>query len=261
MADSPEGLPVRRQWGRLAVGLSVALLGGWLFAALYLTAGKRVAVVVLARDVQAFQTLTTDDLTTERVAAGDRVSTIPGDNLDELAGHQMRVSLTEGTLLSTSHLVPEDEQAVGSANEVAGMELSRTDAPDDLRAGDPVRVVISSDAGDVESVDPDEDEVCGGAYYVGPEDERTGQRKVDIIVPAEDASRVQTASMDGRAGVTRRSSAGDTTDCDSTADGWGGGGSSSGGGDGDDRGDEGSPSADDGTGDQDGAPAGAEDEG
>jgi SAF domain-containing protein len=231
MADNPEGLPVRRQWGRLAIGLSVALLGGWLFAALYLSAGSRESVVVLARDVQAFQQLTEDDLTTERVAAGDRVDTIPGDQIDELLNHVMRTSLPAGSVLVESQLVAEGDvyELIGEGNRLAAMYLSRSEVPAGLQAGDPVQIALSADVDEDEPVDDDEDEICGGVAYVGRMDERTGNRQVNVIVPAEDFVRIGPASAEGDASLARRADLGDTSACDDghIANGWGVGSSGS----------------------------------
>src|SRR5687768_13815590 len=60
VSSSPGGLPTRRRWGRFAAGVTLALLGAWVFAALYVSAGERVEVVALARDVPMFQAIEED---------------------------------------------------------------------------------------------------------------------------------------------------------------------------------------------------------
>src|ERR687893_2178446 len=48
VAASPGGLPTRRRWGRFAAGVTLALLGAWVFAAIYVSAGERVEVIAIA---------------------------------------------------------------------------------------------------------------------------------------------------------------------------------------------------------------------
>ncbi len=75
----------------LVVGL--AAIGGWL----YTTAGQKVAVVVVVRDVPVGQTVSRLDLSTAEVA-GD-VTAIAGTRLDTAVGQRAAVELLPGTLL------------------------------------------------------------------------------------------------------------------------------------------------------------------
>lgn len=54
--------PVRRRWSRIAAGIAGALLGSWLFASLYLSAGDRTEVLVVANPISRFATIARSDL-------------------------------------------------------------------------------------------------------------------------------------------------------------------------------------------------------
>lgn len=202
MSTTPAGRPPRRQWGRFAIGLSVSLLGGWLFAALYLSAGGRKPVVVVARDVQRYQQIQEGDLATERVAAGDRAVTISGDQLDEVIGQYASTELTPGMILSPRHLV-EDRNSLLEGDEArVGALLSPGEAPRNLSGGDPVQLLIVSESTDDDLVD---ESVLGWVLDVRRPDDRSGDpgdRWVDFVVPSRDqAAEVQAAAHQGRLAV------------------------------------------------------------
>ncbi|HAS13137.1 MAG TPA: hypothetical protein DCS55_21895, partial [Acidimicrobiaceae bacterium] len=65
----PPGGPVRRRWGRIAVGLAAAVLGAWIFAALYLSAGDRHEVVALSQTVDRLDVIERSDLRVVRISS------------------------------------------------------------------------------------------------------------------------------------------------------------------------------------------------
>lgn len=201
MSDSPAGRPPRRQWGRFAIGLSVSLLGGWLFAALYLSAGGRKPVVVVARDVGRYEVIQEGDLATERVAAGDRASTIPGGQADDLVGRLAATQLTEGMVLSPQHVVANEDEILQNSETLVGALLSPDDMPDSLTGGDRVTAVIISDDG----VDEDIDSVRNVTVLsVRRPEDRTGDpgdRFVRLIVPEMEADQVTAAAKENRLAV------------------------------------------------------------
>jgi hypothetical protein len=190
MPTSPEGLPVRRRWGRFAAGAVLALLGGWISATLYMSAGSRVGVLVAASDVGAYETVTRDHLRTVRVAADAGVETISAGDADELVDRVAAINIPEGTLLSPSHFFAEDEQLVSSNEVTLGAELGQGEAPADLTAGTDVLVVIGPGQSDS---DGPAQQVDGWIKNVGEAD-RNGDREVDIVVPRSAAAEVLAAS-------------------------------------------------------------------
>lgn len=197
LGESAEGLPVRRQWGRLVLGAGCTLLGGWLFAALYLGAGRREPVVVVARDVEQFEVIEEGDLTTERVAAGDKVETIPGSRVDDLIGRTAATDLLKGTVVARSEIVKDESKLVGADQAVVGIELRPGDAPG-LAGGDEVRlVIVAGTTGE----DQEEKSVAGWVLKIGEPDERRGNRLVEVVVDLAEGDEAQAASHQGRVAV------------------------------------------------------------
>jgi hypothetical protein len=86
-----------------AAGALLVVLCGVATTALTLSGDDRVPVLALARDVQAGQVLTADDL---RVAelVGSGLSAVSADGADALVGQSVTASLPAGTLLNESML-------------------------------------------------------------------------------------------------------------------------------------------------------------
>lgn len=197
--SSPESVPVRRRWGRIAAGAVLALLGGWVSVSLYLTAGDRVDVVVAAREVPQFTELTEDDLTTARVAADQSVETISGSSLDDLIGQVNEVPLAEGTVLAEDQLHPSDEPIVTSSESVVAFSLPSDRLPS--RALDPgtsVRLMLQARGNDGGT----SREVPAWVLRVGDEqDDQAASRSLEVVVSSSAAPEVTDAASNGRVDV------------------------------------------------------------
>jgi SAF domain-containing protein len=198
-ATSAEGLPARRRWARVAAGAVLALLGGWVFASLYVSAGERVEVLAVAHDVDRFETVDRDDLRTVRVAADPDVDTVDASDADDIVGRAAATDLREGSLLSPSQLVAEDARLVGDNEAVVGAELAPGDIPEGALAGGiDVMVVLgpadTAPGGEV-------DQVPGWLLEFGDPDENTGDRRVSLVVPEDRAADVAAAASDERVAV------------------------------------------------------------
>lgn len=195
---SPDGLPLRRRWGRFAAGAVLALLGAWIFASLYVSAGERVEVLAVARDVGRYEPIERDDLRTVRVAADPGVDTIEASRADELVGRIAATGLREGSLLAPSQIVPEDAQLHGDDEAIVPVELPRAAAPDRAwEAGTEVLVVVMPpETGGGEEAEPRQYE--GWLYSVGEVDEQTRTRHVDVVVPDFAAAEVTAAAFEER---------------------------------------------------------------
>jgi hypothetical protein len=196
-STNPEGLPARRQWARVAAGAALALLGGLIFASLYVSAGERVEVIAVAEHVDRFETIEADDLRTVRVAADPGVDTIDGDQADDLVGRAAATDLVPGSLLSPGQVIPADTRLVSDSEAVVGAELGPRDAPDGLVGGVDLFIVIRPEdtptGGGGEEV-----HVEGWLRDVGDADENTGARQVSLVVPRTQAADVSSAAADER---------------------------------------------------------------
>jgi hypothetical protein len=194
VAASPGGLPTRRRWGRFAAGVTLALLGAWVFAAIYVSAGERVEVIALARDVPMYSPIQEDDLRTVRVAADPSVETIGADQIDDIVDRLAAVPLTEGSLLSGDQLFAEDVNPPTSGEEiVTGVVDNGQAGPSVLVPGRQIRVHITPEAQDEAPAAVD-----GEFYSVSEPDENTGERQIEFIVASRDAPLVSTAASEGR---------------------------------------------------------------
>lgn len=187
---------MRRRWGRFAAGVVLALLGGWVFASLYLSAGDRVEVLALANDVGRYHTLSRDDLQTVRVASGPTLETVAADEADDLVGRVAASDLPSGTLLAPGHLFAEDELLVDPSEAVVGAELAQGDAPGgSLTPGTDVMVVLRPQQGAAET---DSRGVPGWLLDVGEPDEQSQRQPVSVVVPQSSAIDVAAAAADER---------------------------------------------------------------
>ena len=95
--------PVRRRWGRIGGGVLAAVVGGWLFASLYLSADDRVEVLAVASDVARFDVIERSDLKVVTIAEDTDVSSIPASRLEDLVG-QDHVSTTLGNAIAQNRV-------------------------------------------------------------------------------------------------------------------------------------------------------------
>lgn len=186
---SPAELPTRRRWGRVAAGSCLALLGGLLFAVLYLSAGRRVEVLVAADDIAPYEVIERSDLRVERVAADPDVATIDGADIDEVVGRTAAAYLPEGALIAPDQIYAEDARIVGPGEAEAGVLLAPGQAPRGLQTGDEVIVGVAPAPGS----GGEPLQVRGWVVDLGEPDDRTGERTASVVVPREAALTVGTA--------------------------------------------------------------------
>lgn len=191
---SPQGLPVRRRWGRFAAGAVLALLGAWIFASLYISAGERVEVLALSRDVGQFETIEDDDLRTVRVAAGPEVDTVDADERDDIVGRQAARPLSEGTLLAPSQVVEEGVEVM-AGDELGVPLVLDSGLAEVLETGMDVSVVVSAEQG---SDEQDHEYSNAWILSIGEADEQTDDRTVTVVVPRSASVVVASAARDDR---------------------------------------------------------------
>src|SRR5687768_10641884 len=76
----------RRRWGRVGVGAAMVVVGAWVFAGLYLSAGDRREVLVVDRGVGVHEVLERRDLRVVRASVDPGVDVVAADDLDRVVG-------------------------------------------------------------------------------------------------------------------------------------------------------------------------------
>lgn len=147
----------QRRWSMALVGVLLMLGAGLAFALLYVNAGERSPVLVVARDVQAGQVIEAGDLDVARVGAEAGVGTISESNRSDVVGQTASVDLVAGTLLVPGHIGERESLAPGEA--IVGLDLAGGErAVGELREGDRVAVILTgseaslSDAGSTDGL-------------------------------------------------------------------------------------------------------------
>ncbi|MEZ0093036.1 SAF domain-containing protein [Streptacidiphilus sp. EB129] len=119
------GAARRRRPAVLALAVALVAAGGLGGAALYNTTGKRVAVIALARNVPAGQTLTSDDLAEARISLDPALKPLSVDS--RVVGMRATTDLKVGTLLTGADLT--DAPLVQAGQQVVGIAAKHTQLP------------------------------------------------------------------------------------------------------------------------------------
>lgn len=197
-ASAPPRTPVRRRWSRVGAGLAAAVLGAWIFAAMYLSAGDQMEVLVVANDVDRFQVIERSDLRVARVSESSDIETVAADRMDEFVGSVAGVDLVSGSPLNDAQVLASSEALIGEGEAVVGVLVGPADAPQDsLRRGAPVTVVIRPTVG---STDPPA-EIVGRVWSASSEASSAREVAVEVVVPAEQSSLVSAAAADRRVSI------------------------------------------------------------
>lgn len=209
-AGAPPRLPVPTRDRRPALAALAVLLilgGGLVSGLLVFRSGERADYLVVRAEVLPGHRITAADLGIARIA-GTGAKAIPQAEHDAVVGSYATVRLFPGTLLTRDMLEPEPSVPSGSA--VVGVSLDPSQAPaDGVRAGDVVMVLLVPDRGSGENPS----QLVAAARVVGGgstgADAGTGLVgspgstgiSLSLLVPANRAAAIATASAQGRAAV------------------------------------------------------------
>lgn len=197
-AVSPPRTPVRRRWARIAAGAGVAVLGAWIFAALYLSAGDRTDVLVVANDVERLRVIERSDLGVARLSKSPEVGSVAASRMDEFVGRVAGVDLTAGSLLVEGQVLAPGARVVAEDEAVVGVLVSPSDAPHgSLRRGAAVLVVVRPPAGSQGSPE----QIEGWVWDASAEASSTREVAVEVVVPAGESAQVSAAAADRRVSI------------------------------------------------------------
>jgi len=174
----------------------MVVVGAWVFAGLYLSAGDRREVLVVDRSVEVHEVLERRDLRVVRASVDPGVAVVAADDLDRVLGRPARAELVAGSLLVEDQLGERGEDGLEPGDAVVSMVVGAGEAPTSvLRAGAPVAVVLRPLAGQ----EGDLAEVRG--RVLAWSDGEQGDATVELIVAEADAATVSAAAADDRATV------------------------------------------------------------
>lgn len=178
----------------LVVGL--AATGGWL----YVTAGEKQPVAVVARHVPVGQVITRDDLTTTDVAGG--ITAVSGANLHTLVGQRAAVELLPGMVMLRAMVT--DAPALTAGQAQVGVAVKGGQMPaEGLSPGDVVEVYALAGK-PAEGAQPAA-ALLGRATVLAakPNPAQAGGMLVTVMVPAKQVAVVVAASAAGTAALVQ----------------------------------------------------------
>jgi len=175
--------------------VAAAVLGAWLFAALYLSAGDRSDVLVLSHDVGRLEVINRSDLRVVRMSNDSDVASVDARRLDEFVGRTAGVDLVADSLLAQGQVLRADRKLLGAGEAVVGVLLGPGDSPvQSLRRGTPVLVVMRPPAGS----QGDPKEIEGWVFDSSGKSLNTRQRPVELAVPRDESGLISAAAADQR---------------------------------------------------------------
>ena len=166
-----------------------------MFAALYLSAGDRTDVLVLAHDVGRLEVIDRSDLRVVRMSNDSDVESIEAARVDDFVGRVAGIDLVAGSLLAEGQVLPAGRDLLGASEAVVGVLLGPGDSPvRSLRRGTPVLVVVRPPAGSQR----DTEEIEGWVFDASGEPLNTRERPVELAVPRDKAGLISAAAADQR---------------------------------------------------------------
>jgi hypothetical protein len=126
------------------IALGVLLVVGCAigFSSVWLKAGGRQQVLVVATNLSAGHVLASSDLRTVQLSTSSGLAPIPASEAPSVIGHPVALPLSAGSLLTVGDLGPSALPPGGQA--VVGLALKPGQYPPELAAGDRVLVVVVS---------------------------------------------------------------------------------------------------------------------
>ncbi|MEU9485933.1 SAF domain-containing protein [Streptomyces decoyicus] len=132
--------PRRRKRSTPVLGVLITLVGVLGTSMLVRSAGDRVDVLAVARDVSAGQEITAEDLTTAALPEDPALQPVKASEKDSVIGRRATAPLHRGELLANSQI--HGGKTLPDGQELVAVEVQRGAAPSDaLAPGDQVKVI------------------------------------------------------------------------------------------------------------------------
>jgi hypothetical protein len=186
--------PRRRPWLILA-GVAMAAACGTAAGTLYLQAGQRTEVLMLAADVPYGEEVRSQDLASVRLALDPAVLSVPAEQMSTVVGRPAAADLAAGTLLTPDATRP--TVAPASGKQLVAVAVTPAQMPaQGLRTGDAVDVVDVLPEGGQGEDRKSPPTIPGEVLHVGRE-AADGTRVIDVQTAATDGAALAARVADG----------------------------------------------------------------
>ncbi|MCB5910386.1 SAF domain-containing protein [Streptomyces pinistramenti] len=191
--------PRRRKRSTLVLGVLVTLVGVLGTSMLVRSAGDRVDVLAVARDVPAGQQITAADLTTAALPEDPAISPVKASEKDSIIGRRATAPLHRGELLADSQV--HGGKALPEGQDLVAVEVQRGAAPADaLAPGDQVKVVSTPGKDESISKGAAPDELRAQVVKVGSPN-ASGAVVVQVAVTSADGAQLAARAATGRVAI------------------------------------------------------------
>jgi SAF domain len=176
------------------VGIATMLVGSWVAAAIYMSAGNRNEVLVVANKVDRLHPIQRTDLRVVRISADTDAASVGAARIEEFIGRVASSDLAPGSLLAEAQLLPAGAKLLADSEAVVGLLLGPGDAQMNLKRGTSIVLVVRPAAG--QTTPPVE--VTGWVFNSSAEALSSRDRPIELAVPRDRAALVSAASADKR---------------------------------------------------------------
>lgn len=188
----------RRRPALIGLGVALVALGGLGAAWLATSVSDTVGVIALRNDVARGEVIEADDLTVADINTDPSLSPVSADSADAIVGQHAAVDMARGSLLTresvTETLLPAEGQAM------VGVAVTISQLPTEpLRPGDTVRIVDTP--GNQDDPPTSTPKSIEATVVRSTVDADSGQRIVDVVLPADSAVALAARVATGRIAI------------------------------------------------------------
>ncbi|WP_395100694.1 SAF domain-containing protein [Streptomyces noursei] len=193
-------VPRRRKRSMLVLGALVTLVGVLGTSMLVRSAGDRVDVLAVAREVPAGQEITAEDLTTAALPNDPALTPVKASEKASVIGRRATAPLHRGELLTDAQF--HGGKTLPAGQELVAVEVQRGAAPiDALASGDQVKIVATPGKDEqVSKKGPAPEEIAAQIVKVGTPN-ASGAVVVQVSVAGTDSSLLAARAATGRVAI------------------------------------------------------------
>ncbi|MFI9358640.1 SAF domain-containing protein [Streptomyces lydicus] len=194
--------PRRRKRSTLVLGVLITLVGVLGTSMLVRSAGDRIDVLAVARDVPVGQEITAEDLTTAALPEDPALQPVKASEKDNVIGRRATAPLHRGELLANSQI--HGGKTLPDGQELVAVEVQRGAAPSDaLAPGDQVKVVSTpgkDEAAPASGAKSAPQEIEAKVVKVGASN-ASGAVVIQVAVASTDSAQLAARAATGRVAI------------------------------------------------------------